>query len=291
MATNADELSGGAPQGEGDNEKPTDDGQQPDTEGGAEDEGGADEGDQPQSVEDVASEMGWTPKDKYTGPPDQWKSAADFIRAGRDIQRGYASDLKALRGQIDTMAKTTADIMRDRLEDQRRELTERYNQQVDEGDAAGSYKTAQALTDLDRRASEPVNKGPSPEGMEFAERHKSWFNVDKAATARAIQICNDLAAQGTTDAAAQLRAAERIIRLEYPEHFEGQQNGMARDTRGQAQVHQPGGRSTSQGGRPKGFADMPREAQRVATDMFERGVIKSKDDYVKRYWQNQEGKQ
>lgn len=277
--------AGGAPAV--DEPKPGTEGQPPE---GQEPEGQEGEEDnEPPSIEALAQELGWTPKDKFKGPEDQWKPADEFIRAGRDIQRSYASDIKRLSSQLDVMSRTTADILKDRLEEQKAELIEAYNQKVEEGDAAGAFKIGQRLTEIDTRAATaPSADIPTSEGQEFAQRHAKWFNVDAAATARARQICNDLAAQGVRDPAAQLRAAERTIRLEYPEHFEGQQNGQARQR--PATVNNPGGRGSPPSNRAKGFSDMPKAAQDVAKGMVERGVIPNTEAYVKRYWQNEEGK-
>ena len=256
---------------------------------GADDQqGGDDDGDPPVTVEALASEMGWVPQEKYTGKPEEWKPADQFIRDGRDIQRGYARELKEIRGTIDVMSRTSAAVMADQLKRQRDELTDRYNQQVEDGDAAGSFKTAQEISALESREIQVKRAGPSSAGQEFAERHSSWFQKDPVATARAVAICNEFAALGRTEAE-QLAAAERTIRAEYPEHFKGQQNGSGQQ-RQAPQVHRPGGRSGGSGsGKGKGFADMPKQAQDVANDMFKRGVIPDVKQYVEKYWQMMEG--
>jgi hypothetical protein len=280
VATRPEDQGGAAPT-EDDTDQQPEAQQQPDGQAQPEDDG------DPDPVEALASEMGWVPEDRYTGDKAQWKPAADFIKAGREIQRNYARDLTDLRRTVDVMSRTQADLLADRLAEQKRELTENYNNLVEEGDAASAFRVSQQLLDIDRRVSTPPPSAPTPEGQEFAERHASWFNKDQAATARAVQICNELAARGVTDPSAQLRAAERTIRLEYPEYFEGQANGTGREA---PHVNRPGARSPGSSNRAKGFADMPKQAQDIANDMVARGVIKSRDDYVTRYWQNAEGK-
>lgn len=288
MATNPNEVTGGEPD-ETELEPGAEEQQNPDTDGQQQDEGEG-EGGEPQAqptIEDVASEIGWVPKEEYKGPPEQWKPAADFIRASREIQNRYANDIRGLKTQIDVMARTTADIVQDRLAQQREELTTRYNELVEEGNAAEAYKVAQRIEGLNQRAAQPVPQAPSPEGQEFAARNAHWLGKDQAATARAVEITDTLAAKGVP-AADQLRAAERILRLEYPEYFQNQANGQQR--KAAPNVNRPGSRSPGNSNRQKGFSDMPPDAQKVAKDMAERGVIKSADDYVKRYWQNAEGK-
>lgn len=248
-------------------------------------EGGADDNQEPLTVEALAGEMGWVPQDKFSGPADKWKPADEFIRAGREIQRNYADEVRGLRSQIDTIAKTSAQIAADAVERQRAELVEKFNAAVEDGNATEAHKISVDLSKLD---APPASSSPSPssEGQAFAQRHASWFNKDTAATARAVQICNDLAGQGVSQAD-QLKAAERVIRAEYPEHFKNEQNGHQRSA---PLVNQPGGRSAAPSNRAKGFSDMPKAAQDIAADMVERGVITKKEDYANYYWKNAEAK-
>jgi hypothetical protein len=286
VATNPNELE--PPQG-GEELEPGAEEQQPNPETNDQEQGGeGEEGGEPPAVEtaeDVARKIGWVPKDEFKGNPDDWKPATDFIISGRDIQRGYATELKGLRSQIDVMARTTADIVKDRLEAQRSELTSRYNELVEEGNAAEAFKVSQRLVDIDRRVATPAPSAPPPEVADFVERNRTWYDVDPAATLRAREVSDKLAARGAS-VADQLQAAERIVRTEFPDLFQGQRNGQ----RAAPAVHRPGSRSAAPSNKPKGFSDMPLEAQKVAKDMTERGVITNTDAYVKNYWKNVEGK-
>jgi hypothetical protein len=253
-------------------------------------EGGGDEGESaPVALESLAQELGWVPKDQYKGPADAWKPADEFIREGRNIQRNYANELKSLRSTVDTISRTSAQILEDRLEEQRRELTQRFNEQVEEGNATAAFKTSEQLRKLDAQAPQ-VSNGPAPEAQEFIERHSAWFGKDRAATVRAQEICDNLAAKGVP-VADQLRAAERTVRLEYPEHFAGQMNGSGQPQRNAPTVNRPGSRSNSGRSGGKTFNDMPREAQDTARRMVENGHLASTDAYAKMYWQNAERKQ
>jgi hypothetical protein len=237
------------------------------------------------SVEELASRMGWRPKEEYDNPDKPWKPAHEFILFTHELERNRHSEIRGLKSQLDVMAKTTADILKDRLEAQRAELTSKYNELVEEGDAAGAFKVSQRLVDIDRRVAQPQQQGPSPAGQEFAQRNSSWFNVDQAATLRAIEITNRLAAQGKSDEE-QLQAAERIVRNEFPEHFTDTRNGQ----RQPPAVHRPGSRSPAPSNRQKTFADIPPENQKVARMMVERGSLSSTDEYLKYYLKNLEGK-
>jgi hypothetical protein len=287
VATNPNEAATGlGPDGE--ELEPGAEEQQPNPEVNDQEQGGEDEGGETpvvETAEDVARKIGWVPKDEFKGNPDDWKPATDFIISGRDIQRGYATELKGLRSQIDVMARTTADIVKDRLEAQRAELTGRYNELVEEGNAAEAFKVSQRLLDIDRRVASPPPGAPPPEVADFVERNKTWYDVDPAATLRAREVSDKLAARGAS-VADQLQAAERIVRTEFPDLFQGQRNGQ----RAAPSVHRPGSRSAAPSNKAKTFADLPPDNQKVARMMVENGSIPDVEAYSKYYWKNAEGK-
>ena len=232
----------------------------------------------PPTIEEVAGELGWVPKDKFKGKEDDWKPAVDFIREGKNIQKGLAKDVKGLRSQMDTMAKTSAAILQERLEAQRAELTAKYDQAVEDGDPATARQIGKRLDGIDQQAAQ-IKPGISSEAEEWVSRN-TWFKTNPMARSVALATAQTYADDGKS-VAEQLQAAEEEVRRAYPNLFT--------TTKAPAGVSQPGSRSASQSARAKGFADMPREAQEIAKDMVDRGVIKAVDDYSRNYWAS-EGK-
>jgi hypothetical protein len=286
VATNPNEAATGlGPDGE--ELEPGAEEQQPNPEVNDQEQPGEGEGEPPATptVEELATSMGWKPKDQYSDPDKPWKPAHEFILFTRDLERSRYQEVRGLKEQIDVMSRTTADILKDRLEQQRQELTGRYNELVEEGNAAEAFKVSQRLTEIDQRITQPTQRGPSPTGKEWAQQHASWFNKDPAATLRAVEVTNRLAAQGKSEAE-QLQAAERIIRNEFPEYFQGQ-NGQRREA---PAVHRPGARSPGNSNKAVTFADLPADNQKVARDMVDRGVIPNTEAYVKYYVQNLKGR-
>jgi hypothetical protein len=235
----------------------------------------------------LAKDMGWVPRDQFQGNPDDWKDAETFIRAGRDIQRDTAAQLKAVRSELETVARTSASIVEQQVKDRVAELTDRYNKAVEDGKPQEAFDLAKEITTI---SATPTPSAPqaSPEAQAFADRNSSWFQKpgNEYATARAIEICNTLAAQGYKDHGTQLRIAEQRLKQEMPQLFKDGMNG----TKAPPGVNAPGSRAPAQGNRQKGFGDMPKEAQDIARDMVERKVIKSTDDYVRNYFANEAGK-
>lgn len=240
------------------------------------DEGG--DGDEPPAddnpIEKLAQEMGWVPQDRYTGPAERWKPADQFIRDGRDIQREQARDLRELKSTMETVAKTSAQILADRIEAEKAKLAEQYSAAVEDGDAKRAFEIGGQIHKLDEQKPQP-NTGPSPEAQDFATRNAAWFNKDPLATALAIRITNELAHFPHSE---QLKAAEAEVRRVYP-HLFGQQKappGVASPTK-----------VATQAKGPKGAKDLPAQARSVAQDMVDRGLIPDVESYAKNYFKQE----
>lgn len=224
-------------------------------------------------IEELARDIGWTPKEDFTGKPEEWRDAATFIRASRDIQRDMGKQLKELRSTMDTMQRTSTTLLQQQLEDQKTRLVAEFNQAVEDGDSGQALKLGREIDQLET----PKPNGSPPEARQFAERHSAWFNKDPLATARAVEITNILAKAGYSTAE-QLEAAERAVRKEFPEHFPPA-------AKQQAATHQPQ-RIATQRTTKKGFADLPPDAQKMALDMEDRLSI-PKETYAANYWAEQ----
>jgi hypothetical protein len=231
----------------------------------------------------LAAKMGWVPKDQFKGDPDTWKPAEDFILAGRDIQKGLASDLKTVRAQLDTIGRTSASIVEQQVNDRLAKLRQAHAAAVEEGDQDTALKLAEDIGTLKAQAPKPDGARIEPEAEAFVRKHANWFNVDPLATELAVRVSSNLASKGA-NTAEQLAEAEKAVRRHYPDLF-GQANGG----KAPAGVHQPSSRSAGPSNRQKGFADMPKPAQDIAKDMVNRGVIPNADVYVKNYFANQKG--
>jgi hypothetical protein len=236
----------------------------------------------------LAETMGWVPRDKFQGNAEDWKDPEAFIRAGRDIQRDTSAQLKAVRAELETVARTSASIVEQQVNERVEALRIKHAEAVEAGDTDAALRLANDIARVKVEAPTPSN-APSPEAAAFAERNSTWFQKpgNEYATARAIEICNTLAAQGYKDHGTQLRIAEQRLRQEMPQLFKDGMNGQRKDPPG---VNAPGSRGAPPSNRQKGFADMPKEAQDIARDMVERKVIKSTDDYTRNYFANLAGK-
>lgn len=228
-----------------------------------------------EAVVALAHDMGWRPKEEFKGDPETWKPAAEFIRAGHEIQRNLGRELKSLRTTVDTMQRTSTTLLEQQLEEQRTKLAQKYEAAVEDGDAKGAAETLRSLDKLDEQ--QPAKPTLSPEAQSFQERHASWLGKDALATKRAITLCNELHGQGYTQSE-QLEMAERTIKREFPELFPA-------PAKRQAATHESSRAAGKTNGK-KGFADLPPEAQTVALDMENRLNI-PRDTYATNYFNQQ----
>lgn len=219
-------------------------------------------------IASLAMEMGWKPQDQFSGDPEAWKPAADFIKAGREIQHSYARDLKSMREQVERMGGVTTQLLNDKLAERDAHWQSRFNQAVEEGDTEGARRLAEQRPAPQQQA----NQLPAETTAWIGKNE--WFNKDPLAQARAIEICDRLK---HLPVAEQLAQAERGIRKEFPEHFPAPAKAAPSTQTGQARNPTPSNRA-------KGFAEMPAESQAMARDMVRRNSGLTLEAIAKSYW-------
>jgi hypothetical protein len=278
VATQPEQVTEGGPEVEEQTQTPPPEQQETTTDTDDED----DKPPPPDPVDELARGMGWRPKEQFKGDPNLWKPAAEYIKAGADIQRGLSRDLKELRGTVDVMTRTQGAILQQSIAAEREKLVAKYNKAVEDGNAQESFNVGRAIDNLNGQAQallapSPQVATPPPEAISWVDRNP-WFNEDPLARDLALAVAERYAAVGKS-APEQLQAAEREVRKEYPHLF-------GASSKPPPEVHAPGGRGGSGSKQGSTFADLPQEAKKVAKDMAERGVIPNVEAYAKQYWQN-----
>lgn len=222
-------------------------------------------------ISKLAMDLGWTPKEQFTGDPEKWKPAEQFIRDGREIQRSLSHELKDVKSQLSNIARVTDTIFEDRWQQRERDLLGRKDEAIEAGDKAAVYEIDKQLAERPQPASRP-----STEVDEFKSRNQ-WFDRDPVARNFAFQICE---MNKNLAPAEQLRIAEDEVRKRFPEHFPA-------PPKPQASVNEPNGRGPGRRSSGKSFADLPKAAQDMAIKFEnERGVPRA--EYAARYFNQQE---
>lgn len=236
----------------------------------------------PDPIEELAKELRWVPRDQFRGNPEDWKPADEFIRAGRDIQQKVSRELKEVRATVENMSRTSAAVLEQQLAQKKEELEARYTEAVEAGDPNAARQIDRKIASLEAQA--PAYTGPpTDEGQRFAERNASWYGKDQEATRYAVVRAQHYADQGVVNPARQLAAVEKDMRELFPELF-------PKPAKPAPSVAQPTSRTATTSARKKSLHDLPAEAQAVARDMVERGVIPNTDIYVTNYFNQPERK-
>lgn len=231
-------------------------------------------------VEALAAEMGWAPKDKFRGEEADWKPAADFIKAGRDISRSISRKLASVEDQLRNVGGVTNQIIADKIAERDAYWQGIHAKAVEDGDQDAAKRAISEIVKNQAQAPAADKFQEPPETQDFRERNKAWFGDggNRLATARAMEVAERSRQMGASPAE-QLQDAEAAIRREYPELFKG----AGKTAPG---VQTGGARNAGQGSGPKKFADMPAESQALAKDMLARhGVPLEK--FAAKYFEQQ----
>jgi hypothetical protein len=216
-------------------------------------------------MHEVASEMGWSPKEKWKGNPDDWRDADEFLKRTPQM-------LKALKKQVESSNRIAAD----RMEKVRQKAIEDAEARIAAAVESGDMDDArQAMADRDKAAARP-----DPQAEAFAVKN-SWFNTNQAATQLAIAKAGEIANTGGS-VAAQLEAAEAEVRKRFPELFDDEPE--ERPSKAPPAVHGGAQRSPVQAAREKGWNDLPKHIQGAMSEKTLKSFGLSKEEYAKSWF-------
>ncbi len=227
---------------------------------------------EPVTLEGLAGEMGWRPKEEWKGDPDKWKPAQDYLRSTVDVNRKLGNRLKGVEDQLARVARTSVSITEREVAKERERLMQEREEAFDAGDREAFVRAERELAKVETVATPIV----PDETHSFVERNANWFQKDKEATAWAVNRANELAATGLGPAR-QLAIVEREAKTMFPEFFEAEKPKPKA-----APLNTPGTRiaATSR----KGFASLPADAQKAALDFeAKRGI--NREEYAKIYYE------
>lgn len=233
--------------------------------------------DETPTFEDIASGMGWSPKDKWRGDPEKWKPAHEFIASTADINAKLNTRLSGMEQRLDTMARTSARMTEQALAKQRQELLDARSEAFESGDAEAFNKADKALDELGNVAIEQA--APPPETQAWMEKN-AWFGKDRDATNWAQNRAGELAEKGIGEAR-QLQIVEREARQLFPEYFEEPKQPAK-----PVPLSQPGKRGNPAPAKNT-YANLPPEAKKAADDFAKAGRC-TKEEYAKIYFEEQE---
>lgn len=223
-------------------------------------------------LETVAAAMGWSPKDQWRGPEDQWIPADKFLM----------ETPKVIRELKDTAKRTVK--ASDRLVEMERakavkEANARLEKAREEGDIDEALTAQQDL--LEARQ---INN-PQSHVEKFKTDNADWFEVNQEATDLATAAAQVVANRGG-GVEEQMKAAEKAVRKAMPELFDADSGNTPSQSTPKAPALVTGGQRAPARPQPKTFAAIPLAIQKEwhRSKMSRDGSV-TDADYAKVYWQ------
>lgn len=230
------------------------------------------------SIEDVASKMGWSTKDKWRGDPNKWKPADEFVISTAAVNRTLSRDLKATKESVDRISRASVAIADREFERHLAELSAKHDAAIDAGDKEGAKRLGVEIAKT--QAAPPIPERDPVE--DFIERNSSWYNEDPDATDLAYKTAEMWARKGA-DHATQMQKAEETVKKRYPALFGDAGKPAETPAKPAPSVNAPASRQGSNSARKKGVADLPPEAKRAMADFVRRGRA-TEEEYADMYW-------
>lgn len=238
-----------------------------------------------QQLEQDASAMGWTPKDKFRGDPEKWVDAAEFIERGQHLMPILKENNKRLQRElltrdqkIDTLTQRLdgATVALNKLEKHyteankravevaRNDLKEQLKQAREDRDVDAEVEILGSLNKLDQVVPDqtpPDTSGTSNQDQPAANpvfqawlKDNSWFGPDKKKTKAVSRIAEDLRDEGS-----ELQGREfmdECVRIYEEQQEPGHSQEPPNQRPSKVEGAQPRSHSTG-----KTFADLPADAK------------------------------
>lgn len=260
--------------------------------------------------EALASEMGWTPKDKFRGDPTKWVDAKTFyekaehvlpiVKKQRDEARkaeaAMKAEIQAIKAdneQVKKDAKEAIKFMHDGLDREYKvkeaALKAEKAEAISAGDGAKAMQIDEALETLKAEKSQAKEEAKKEVTLDTPQIHpdwkkwvadNSWFNDDKRLNRLAKTIGFDMAEDDSSLEGTKLwDAVKSELMAMYPEKFpeERERPGAQR-----------GGKTTGPQTKAKTYENLPDDAKAKCDKYVKNGWSKNREQYCKFYYE-QEG--
>lgn len=222
------------------------------------------------SVTDLATSLGWKPKDQWKGDTSGWTDAAAFVKT-------KVSGVKRSQDTIDRTIKATKDL----LEKQKNTLIKQHEAELkrarEEGDTDAALEAQQAIhearTTPDIAAKQAVFVAENP-----------WFEEDDDANAIAVAAAERIARKGGS-IDEQFEAAKKAVKKAMPELFDDDLDTPQPKPTPKIPLVNGGQRSAVSMPRAKGWNDVPAAVRGQVSDKFLKDMSLTREEYAKSYWQ------
>jgi hypothetical protein len=249
------------------------------------------------AVEQEARQFGWVPEEDFKGNKDEWRSAEDFLKRGREINGFLRKDMEKLNSKLAQKDAELAEIKAtieefkkyhnetesraykraiDDLKQQKIEAIQSGDGErvVEIDEQIDQYKEAQRTSTV---KTEPAKK-QEPVLNEFDEwvLDNKWFVTNQEAKYLAELYGKELTVRNPEiKGRAFLDAVSKKVKEEHPDLFENPARSSGAVSTS-SDGRKPGGKSK------RSYNDLPPEAK-AACDRFVKEGLLTQDKYVSEY--------
>lgn len=230
-------------------------------------------------VEQRAIDEGWVPQEEWSGNPDDWRPAKEFLDRGELFRKieDQKRELKHLRVAIDDLGKHHAQVKQlaykealATLRAQKRDALEAgdHDAVVEIDDRIAETREAQKVAESKPQTTEPQEVGPNPEFVRWEARN-AWYKSDRIMKAAADEVAREMYGRGFTDPVAILTEVDKQIRKEFPHKF----NNPNRDKPGAVEG------SSTKSGKSRDTFELSDDERRIMNRIVATGVM-TKEKYI-----------
>lgn len=188
-------------------------------------------------IEQRAASEGWVPQEEWTGDPDQWRPAKEFVDRGELFRKieDQKRELKQVRAAIEDLGRHHRQVKEIAYKEALATLRAQKKEALEAGDAdaviALDDKIAdtreaqkQAMVEPQKEVHQPQEQ--HPEVVKWENRNK-WYQTDPIMKGAADELARSMVGRGITDPMVVLSEVEKQIRKEFPQKFENPNRSKA----------------------------------------------------------------
>jgi hypothetical protein len=179
-------------------------------------------------VEVRASEQGWVPKEEWSGEPDAWRPAKEFLDRG-ELFKKIDDQNKVIKDMRRTMEEFSKHHARVAQAEYKRALDDLRNQKraaLEVGDADALLEIDEKMAEVREESRQQVNPvtvptAPEPHPLFVAWVQKNgWYETNKAMRAYADKVGVELGQAGGLSTSEILSEVEKHVKKEFAHKFE-----------------------------------------------------------------------
>jgi hypothetical protein len=228
---------------------------------------------QPSAVEQRAMEQGWVPQDEWTGDPDDWRPAKEFVDRG-ELLKSISSlkrDNVQLKQAMEEFGKHHAKVREIEYQRAINDLKAQRREALADGELVRADELEEridTLKEAKKQDSAPVVHAPTEIHPAYAawEQKNRWYQNERAMKIFADEVAKDMVQSGERDVPKILDEVDRQVRKEFPNKFTNPNREKAGAVEGSTNKgSKAGGRSGDEG--------LTDDERRIMNKLVSTGVI------------------